>query len=41
VDDLHRILTERWIGEQAVVAVLRRGERREVTITPSESTPRD
>jgi S1-C subfamily serine protease len=41
VDDLHRILTDRYIGEQALVVVLRRGERHELTITPSESVPRD
>jgi S1-C subfamily serine protease len=40
VDDLHRILTERFIGEQALVVVLRRGQRHELTITPAESVPR-
>jgi S1-C subfamily serine protease len=40
VDDLHRILTDRYIGERAVVVLLRRGERHEVTITPGESVPR-
>jgi S1-C subfamily serine protease len=37
VDDLHRLLTEDRIGVPATLAVLRRGERRSVTIVPAES----
>jgi S1-C subfamily serine protease len=37
VDDLHRLLTEDRIGRSATLLVLRRGERRELTIVPSES----
>jgi S1-C subfamily serine protease len=37
VDDLHRLLTEDRIGSAVELEVLRRGERRHVTITPTES----
>jgi S1-C subfamily serine protease len=37
VDDLHRLLTEERIGVPATLAVLRRGERRTMTIVPGES----
>jgi S1-C subfamily serine protease len=37
VDDLHRLLTEEKIGSPVPVAVLRRGERRQLTIVPGES----
>ena len=37
IDDLHRLLTEERIGTPAPVTVLRRGERRQLTIVPSES----
>lgn len=36
IDDLHRLLTERPIGEPATVTVLRRTARLEVTVTPVE-----
>jgi len=37
VDDLHRLLTEGRIGKPALIVLLRRGVRQEVTIVPSES----
>lgn len=37
VDDLHRLLTEGRIGSAASLTLLRRGERREVSIVPRES----
>ena len=37
IDDLHRLLTEERIGEAAPLIVLRRGERRQLTIVPGES----
>lgn len=37
IDDLHRLLTEERIGTPAPVIVLRRGERRHLTIVPVES----
>ena len=37
IDDLHRLLTEERIGRATAVTVLRRGARRQVTITPAES----
>ncbi len=37
VDDLHRLLTEGRIGEPVRLSLLRRGERREITIVPRES----
>ena len=37
IDDLHRLLTEERIGTPAPVIVLRRGERRRLTIVPAES----
>jgi S1-C subfamily serine protease len=37
IDDLHRLLTEERIGTPAPVVVLRRGERRQLTIVPAES----
>ena len=37
VDDLHRLLTEERIGAPAPVVVLRRGERRQLTVVPAES----
>ena len=37
IDDLHRLLTEERIGTPAPVIVLRRGERRQLTIVPAES----
>jgi S1-C subfamily serine protease len=41
VDDMHRMLSEERIGVRATLGVLRRGERREIEVVPSESTPRD
>jgi S1-C subfamily serine protease len=40
VDDLHRLLTEQTIGVAVPLSVLRRGQRREIAITPSESEAR-
>jgi len=37
IDDLHRLLTEDRIGMPAPLVVLRRGERRQLTIVPLES----
>src|SRR5688572_3777226 len=37
VDDLHRLLTDERIGIAAPLVVLRRGERRELTVVPAES----
>jgi S1-C subfamily serine protease len=37
VDDLHRLLTDARIGVPSVAVVLRRGERRQVTVTPREA----
>jgi S1-C subfamily serine protease len=37
IDDLHRLLTDERIGIAAPLAILRRGERRELTIVPAES----
>jgi S1-C subfamily serine protease len=36
VDDLHRLLTEEYIGVAAPVVVLRDGERRQLTVVPAE-----
>jgi S1-C subfamily serine protease len=40
VDDLHRLLTEGQIGVKALVTVLRRTEKRVLTIAPEESQGR-
>jgi S1-C subfamily serine protease len=37
IDDLHRLLTEDQIGTPVPVIVLRRGERRQITVVPGES----
>ena len=37
IDDLHRLLTAERIGTPAPIVVLRRGERRQLTIVPAES----
>ncbi len=37
VDDLHRLLTGERAGQATVIEVLRRGERRELAITPEET----
>ena len=37
IDDLHRLLTDERIGTPAPIVVLRRGERRQLTIVPAES----
>ena len=37
IDDLHRLLTEDRIGTLIPLVVLRRGERRQLTIVPAES----
>jgi S1-C subfamily serine protease len=38
VDDLHRLLTDERIGAPTGIVVLRRGARRQLAITPAEST---
>jgi S1-C subfamily serine protease len=40
VDDLHRLLTEHRIGVPAPLTIMRRTERRHLTIVPSESSRR-
>jgi S1-C subfamily serine protease len=37
IDDLHRLLTEEQIGTPVPMTILRRGERRQITVVPSES----
>lgn len=37
IDDLHRLLSDERIGTPAPIVVLRRGERRQLTIVPAES----
>jgi S1-C subfamily serine protease len=36
VDALHRLLTGEWVGAAVQVGILRRGERRTVTVVPAE-----
>ena len=36
IDDLHRLLTDERIGQRTSMTVLRRGQRRTLTITPGE-----
>jgi serine protease Do len=40
IDDLHRRLTEDRIGVPSALTVLRRGQRRQLTIVPGESRQR-
>lgn len=40
IDQLHRLLTEERIGQEAAVTVIRRTEKVEVTVTPGESPRR-
>ena len=40
IDDLHRRLTEERIGVPSALIVLRRGQRRQLTIVPAESRQR-
>jgi S1-C subfamily serine protease len=40
IDDLHRRLTDDRIGVPSPLIVLRRGQRRQLTIVPAESRPR-
>ena len=40
VDELHRLMTEERVGLPAPVTVLRRAERRELSVTPREVPPR-
>jgi S1-C subfamily serine protease len=37
LDDLHRRLTAERIGVPSPLTILRRGERRQVTVVPAES----
>ena len=39
VDDLHRLLTEAYIGERSQVTIFRRSQRLELTVVPTESLP--
>jgi S1-C subfamily serine protease len=40
VDDLHKLLTDQTVGKQFPLVILRRTEKKELTITPRESLPR-
>lgn len=40
IDDLHRLLTEDRIGAPSMLTVLRRGQRRQLTVVPAESRAR-
>lgn len=40
IDDLHRLLTEDRIGVPSMLTVLRRGQRRQLTVVPAESRAR-
>jgi S1-C subfamily serine protease len=40
VDELHRLLTEERVGSPAAVTVLRRAEKRALSVTPREAPPR-
>ncbi|MEO1352195.1 MAG: PDZ domain-containing protein [Cyanobacteria bacterium J06635_15] len=37
VDDLHRLLTEKTIGVRSRLTILRRDQRLEITVVPTES----
>jgi S1-C subfamily serine protease len=37
IDTLHQLLTEEKVGVQAVVTVIRRGEKKTLSIVPQES----
>ena len=37
VEDLHRYLTEERVAIPTVMTILRRGERRQLTVVPAES----
>jgi len=37
IDDLHRLMTDEWVGKAAKVLVLRKLERLELMIVPAES----
>src|SRR6185437_13385725 len=39
VDELHRLLTEERVGKPAVLEVLRRAEKKQLTVTPREARP--
>jgi S1-C subfamily serine protease len=39
VDELHRLLTEERVGKPAVLEVLRRTEKKQLTVTPREARP--
>ena len=41
IDDLHRHLSDAWIGKPSLVTVLRGLERRQITIVPEESRAHD
>jgi hypothetical protein len=40
IDDLHRLLTDARVGIRTGLAVLRRADRLELTITPEETPAR-
>ena len=40
IDDLHRLLTGSRVGFPTALAILRRSEQRDLTVTPAEPTPR-
>ena len=39
VDDLHRLLTENTIGVRSSLTILRRDQRLDLTVVPTESLP--
>ncbi|MEL6327530.1 MAG: trypsin-like peptidase domain-containing protein [Cyanobacteria bacterium J06626_23] len=39
VDDLHRLLTEETIGVRSQLTILRRGQKLDLSVTPTESVP--
>ena len=39
VDDLHRLLTEETIGVRSRLTILRKGQKLDLSVTPTESVP--
>jgi hypothetical protein len=39
VDELHRLMTEEWVGKPVPITVLRQTPKLEITVTPSEWPP--
>jgi S1-C subfamily serine protease len=40
IDDLHKLLTEAWIGVRATLTIIRGTEIMDLSIFPEESRPR-